>query len=462
VSKIVRRRIDNGDEKKIIGGLISNTEYLRQLEPIIDFRLFNSKTASKVARWCMDYFQQYKTAAREHIIELWEASADTVQEEEHQTTGEFIQQCLEYELDENSNVAFLSDEAEIYFKLRQVEKLRDVLTNCLVAGSAGDAEKAVAMFHRIEKPSGVGIDVLSDRKEIYDAFDEDDKDSLFSFPGRLGDVIGQLSREDFLSITAPMKRGKTWWLIWIATIALMNKYRVLFVSMEMSQKQMVRRIYSCMTGKPLKSKDVSIPFFTDKGDIDYKSEYREGIKFSTAMKKAGALSRMIGGEGKLKLMTFPTRSKNVYDLDNEIEQMMYYENFVPDVIVVDYADILAPEPGASKDTRHRLDETWGALRGLAQARKALVVTGSQSTRGTLSKDITQEDVAEDIRKLAHVTHMVALNQTADNKRQGVMRVGMLANRHDEFFVDSEVVCLQQLSIGRPYLDSRTKKELGEA
>lgn len=461
MAKIVRKPIDNKQEKKIVGAMITSSEYLQRIEPIFDPRLFQSKAAAQSAKWCIEYFRQYKQSANEHIKELWEAAEETISEEDHATIGEFLSQSLEFELDENSNVPYLIDETEVYFKLRQIERLRDTLTNHLVNGTALEAEKEIANFRRVEKPSGAGVNILTDRKEIYDAFDDDDRDYLFGFPGALKDTIGTLSREDFLAITAPMKRGKTWWLIWIATIALLNKLSVLFISMEMSKKQMVRRIYSCLTGRPLTDKEVSIPFFDENNSIEYRKETREGLKFASAMKKAEGISKMIGKNNSLRLMAFPTRSVNVYDIQSHIANMEYYEDFIPDVIVIDYADILAPEPGASRDTRHRLDETWGALRGLAQSQKALVVTGSQSTRGTLSKDITQEDIAEDIRKLAHVTHMIALNQTAEDKRQNIMRVGMLANRHDEFFVDSEVVCLQQLAIGRPYLDSRTKKELSE-
>ena len=46
---------------------------------------------------------------------------------------------------------------------------------------------------------------------------------------------------------------------------------------------------------------------------------------------------------------------------------------IPDVIIVDYADILAPEDTRQSEKRHQVDETWKALRRLSQEWHALVI-----------------------------------------------------------------------------------------
>ncbi len=127
------------------------------------------------------------------------------------------------------------------------------------------------------------------------------------------------------------------------------------------------------------------------------------------------------------------------------------------MIIIDYADILAAEQHMqSREERHKLNATWGGLRSLAQEKKCLVVTGTQTLRSTFKKDISEADIAEDIRKLAHVTHMFALNQNKEDKKRGVMRVGALVLRDDDFHIDNEVIALQCLAIGKPCLDSKWK------
>jgi hypothetical protein len=82
-----------------------------------------------------------------------------------------------------------------------------------------------------------------------------------------------------------------------------------------------------------------------------------------------------------------------------------------------------------------------------------VVTASQSDRTTFGADVRQENISEDIRKLAHVTAMFGLNQSDAEYEKGIMRVSQTVVREGRRIVQ-QVVVLQSLAIGRPCLDSR--------
>jgi hypothetical protein len=146
----------------------------------------------------------------------------------------------------------------------------------------------------------------------------------------------------------------------------------------------------------------------------------------------------------------------VGQLNTHLDNWLYYDGFVPDVIIVDYADILAPD--SRGEYRHQLDGIWAGLRRMAMERNALVVTASQAEKGTFHSDISETSVAEDIRKLAHVTAMVGLNQTKDEYEKGVMRISQIAIREDRK-ATKQAVALQCLDIGRPLLDSRFLDEV---
>jgi len=123
------------------------------------------------------------------------------------------------------------------------------------------------------------------------------------------------------------------------------------------------------------------------------------------------------------------------------------------VIVVDYADVLRAPSHLS--TRDKLDEIWKGLKGLAQERKCLVVTATQSNRPSIQKkDLSQVDVAEDIRKLAHVDILLGLNQTPAEKKAGVLRISVLALRDNEFHEGLQVAVLEAREVGQVYLDGQ--------
>ena len=74
------------------------------------------------------------------------------------------------------------------------------------------------------------------------------------------------------------------------------------------------------------------------------------------------------------------------------------------------------------------------------------------------KSVESSDVAEEIRKLAHVDAMIALSQTSSEKRDGIMRLSLVAHRHKNFSETQQVMVLQQLGLGQTLLDSEIVRE----
>jgi len=93
-------------------------------------------------------------------------------------------------------------------------------------------------------------------------------------------------------------------------------------------------------------------------------------------------------------------------------------------------------------------------KALASERKCLVISASQSNTGRDDeKKIKSGDFAEDIRKRAEVDIAFSLNQTSDQKEKGIMIISPMKIRDDDFNPKMECMVLQQLRIGKPYLDS---------
>src|SRR4030067_1838656 len=107
------------------------------------------------------------------------------------------------------------------------------------------------------------------------------------------------------------------------------------------------------------------------------------------------------------------------------------EVFIPDIIITDYASIMAPEHHYN-DPRHNIDDIFKANKRIAQTRSALVVTGTQSLgigRSALSKDMqSEEDVGGNAYILAHLDIMMTLDQTPNEKENGIWRMGIIEHR----------------------------------
>lgn len=87
-------------------------------------------------------------------------------------------------------------------------------------------------------------------------------------------------------------------------------------------------------------------------------------------------------------------------------------------------------------------------------RKCLLITATQTGRATVGgqKDADEADVAEDIRKVAHVTKMIMINQNAAEREQGLYRLACNTTR-DEPVAPSQLLCTSCLAICEPMMDA---------
>jgi len=454
--KIEKKIIDSKPEKNVITGLIVSDRFIQEISKILKVKYLQSSYSKIIAKWCIEYFEKYKKAPKQIIEELFKYNEENLREEDKNIIEKFLSELSqEYEKLENFNEQFLIDSAEKYLAERNLQILIEKIQGNIYTGKIDEAELCITNHVRVQRPLSSSIDVLNDKQAIITGINYEE-DILFSMPGALGELIGPLCRSDFFGIIGPMKRGKSWWLEEFAIQAMLNDLKVLFISMEMPRNQMIMRLYQnflSSTKKP--SKSVSIPYLNEEEMIEYKNVRKKGITVKAALKKVKAMQMMV--KGAMRLLCRPARSMNVDDIRTEVYNLAYYDNFFPDVIVWDYADISSPERDSPKDARHRIDHTWSSARALAQEINGLLITSSQSTRSTFTKDISEEEIAEDIRKLAHVTHMMALNQNKEEKRKQIMRISMLANRNENFQTEEEVTVIYQYAVGKAHLDSTWKK-----
>lgn len=249
----------------------------------------------------------------------------------------------------------------------------------------------------------------------------------------------------------------TYWLQEIGLEAYWRGLNVLFYSLEMSEKKMLRRIFQYLLAETKQPCEVEIPYFDELNNIKIDKRKKKGLSDAMVSRKQKKLEKLL--QSKFLLCTRPTGSINVGDIKIHLDNLQHYKNFIPDVIIIDYADIMASEKNSSREERHKLNDIWKALRGLAQERNCAVVTATQTNRSTFNKDIEEDDIAEDIRKLAHATTVIALNQSKEDKRNNIMRVKVLVARDDEFYTDDEVIVLECRKIGKCYIDSRWAKDV---
>jgi len=486
IGKIIgRKNISSGGslERQIVIGLITSSEFIRDIQQIYINDSFKIPFAKTITQWCFEYFDKYQKAPGKHIERIFYEKEAFLDADESDMIKEFFEGISEqYVNSDKFDEPYILDKAEEYFRNRSLKCLMSDIQHHLVNDNIDDAESLIKNYTNITKTKIKGVDPIFDLNIINDALDLDTSDRLFSFPGVLGQTMGYLERGWLFSFVGSSGTGKTWWLMYAALKALFSGLNVLFVSLEMSEKQMVKRIQHYITGLPSKKYEgvVDIPYFEceniqscnhfkkKKAKCDicksytpvilYKKSSKKEMTFEQAAKKSNAIkkSALLRGN-KFKLVTFPSKSVNMEGLRSYLNNLEKMEGFSPDVIVTDYADKFAPANNRT-DNRHQIASIWEEHKALALEKNCLVITASQSNTARTGKKIKQGDWAESIAKLELLDAGMAINMSPDDKKKGCMKAVMLKQRHDDFSLNTEITVLHNYRIGRPYLGSAIMKK----
>jgi hypothetical protein len=187
-------------------------------------------------------------------------------------------------------------------------------------------------------------------------------------------------------------------------------------------------------------------------DVWYESVTAPIYEYRTVKKKMRDFKEMYSDS--FRLWCYPRFSASIDDMLRDLDYVERFDNFIPDIIVADYANIMKPAKGDRQEGYQAIDDIWKRLAGLAGERHCLVITGSQGTRGSLKKTTKEEDdVPEWIGILGHVDVFAAINQTPEEKKKGMLRWNVIEHRHRNFNPLDCVITLNQLSTGQVLLDS---------
>lgn len=131
----------------------------------------------------------------------------------------------------------------------------------------------------------------------------------------------------------------------------------------------------------------------------------------------------------------------IYDLLDSLDRV---ENFVPQVIVLDYADLLKQEMGRVSDKDHDgMRRIWEGLRGITTRLHILLLTATQTNReGDNIETHTRRTIGRSAKAGDNCTWMATLNQTVDERRAKLMRMSMLYAREGRFDPEHQALVCQ--------------------
>ena len=452
-------------ERKLITLLIMNDSFCSSIVSILKPEVLVTPYAQTVADWAKEYYEKYNVAPKSNISDVYEEHVSTIRNTDLLENIKVFLGSLatDYHAEMYTNLPFYVDEAETYLRVLGLKAHCTRVVALAECGKLSQAEAEAGKFNQVAVAKNVGISIMEDTGKVVKLLTSANAEPLFTFQGALGEVVGAFHRQDFYAALSRMKGAKSWHILHLVEAAARAGCRVLHIDLEMREEEPTSRFVRGLLWKPLKEADIMMPTFVcddaiptahSMWRIEQRAVHKQGIDLEENSLRSEIYQRMHGDY--VRIVSLPSGSTTVKDIEALLDNLAKYKNYVPDVVTIDYCDLLGSK---ARDTRDKLNDIWLNLRRVAQERNICVGTVTQSTRsGTNGKELKQSDISEDIRKLAHVTHFTALYGTPEQEKNGYYCIKCLDTRYKRHVYEPAIIT-QCFDIGRGYVDSRLESKV---
>lgn len=465
------KKQDSANLRRVLIGMVTDPVVVSRLsDRWEDAGLFGPAWANLVAWWCIRYFRKYEKPIGLGIESTFDRWAE---DRDDKDTVQMIAQFLlllseEHDPDEPLNSEYLLDLAKEQIQIAQIKKLNDTTENLLLIGRVQEAQDAVTSYREVNLGLGSYVEPHTDFSAWVQAFEHDDQKALFRYPGELGRLIGgAMHRDALISWMGVEKAGKSYTLVDATVRALRKRLRVAyFEAGDLGQSEVITRIGERITGKPRRRGIYRIPYT----EVDDKAAlvpddvlWDERLLDDTVGPQSGykAYKDFVKDKSLLRISSHPNSSLSTLEIDGMINQWTV-DGWPPDVIVIDYADILAPNKGI-KDPLDQIDDIWKHLRRISQKWHCLVLTATQASANAYdqTRPLTRKNFSGRKTKLAHVNGMIGLNVGLSSKEDDdspkPINWNWIVRRNDYSNENWLVSVFGCLGIGRPVLLTAPKK-----
>lgn len=519
-------------ERKIIIGMIIDTDFLKYVSEMIETQWILSQEARLLATWIYDYYSKYGTAPKKKIQDIYfdKLANDKISEAQ----GEVIEDILEDLSNEvkdwdPEDVGYLQEQAKDYANYCKMLGITEEVQDLLDSGDLNDAKSVLTDYRPVEIIKISAVEPLKTDEQLKAAF-AGRAVPLIKYPGDLGMLLNpHMVKQGFVVYLAQNKGGKSFHLMDAGMRAAEQGRKVLmYQAGDMSQEQLELRmaIYATqISDQERYCGPLYIPIIDCQNnqldsceencrvDPDQEALFESGYNFfendltnsllqetyddnrswkvctecrsrpqikrrrkfkgTVWFKKRSSVTPLDPYEYKrmrkralkdkfytpfkgfknLRLGTHSSDTLTMGKVRAETGMLADKEGWKAEVVIADYLDLFGPDSKyAHLQFRDQENKKWAAGRRFSQDLDLLFISASQSDAQGFNKMLLDKsNFSEDRRKLDHVTAMIGINMTNEEKMLGLMRLNEVTTRETEGTYIVNV--LHRLQIGRPILNS---------
>mgnify|MGYP001563052425 CR=1 FL=1 len=390
----------------------------------IDIRLFGSDIYRNIASECINYFKVWKQPADNHLPELLEKYLNNNEKSE-------IYKNVLINLIENKdkvNKEYVLKSLEGFLK-QQTLKLG--ICNAADYLQSGDVVKAEQELLNVTKPKllsmfDTGL-IFNDPSHLRRLLGwQEEKEYIYTGIKELdANLICPKRKSQYLLMGLP-KVGKSRFLIHMGKMAALQRKKVLHIALEMSEEEtgelyiqaffaIGKRKVGVMKHLLFHTNEDGKFFNTEEMTLDNIVTFEDQDKTEKIIKLVKEIRQV-----ELVIKEFPEGYLTIDMLKLYLDSLEASTGFIPDVLIVDYPDLMSVNRDA---VRTSVSRNFVDLRGLSQDRNLFNLVVTQSNRvGEGVKLLTASNLSEDFSKVMTADEFLTLNQTEAEYELGLARL----------------------------------------
>ena len=391
-------RFGKNFQEQICQLMLEDRPFYDQITEVLDINFFENKYLQVFAQTLMNYREKYNTHPNG---ELMMTLLRTELNHHDKATADLVRNFYAriHTSEGVEEAQYVKDKAIDFCRKQALKEAMLKSAKLLNTSSFDEIENVIKKALVLGTDNNFGHDF---RKDLLKRFELVARNPITTGWPRMDEICkGGLGSSELGVVIAPTGAGKSMVMVHLATEALMRGKTVVYYTLELKDTVVGQRFDCCITNVPLQ---------------DHMS------------RKKDIIDKVKDVPGTLIIKEYPTKSASVQTIKNHIEKLRK-RGVEPDMILVDYADLLRP-PRNTGEKRHELEETYEGLRGLAQAYDIPVWTASQTNRGGLNAEvITMEAISEAFNKCFVADFIFSLSRTVQDKEANKGRLFIAKNRN---------------------------------
>lgn len=385
----------NAFQVKVLGALLTQRNFLLNIVDSLDSEYFESSAHKWIIEYIIKYFSEY------HTYPTMETVSIEIKKIENEVLRISLIESLReaYKMADASDLEWVEKEFSNFCRNQQMKKAIMTSVDLLNMGDYEGIHSIISTAMKAGEEKNIGH--IYD-KDVEQRYREDDRNPI-PYPWKTFNDLtqGGMGEGELILIFGNPKGGKSWAVAAIGAFAASLGYNVLHYALELTEGYTGKRYDAILTGIDVeKLKD-------NKNKVD---EVLRDLK------------------GKIVIKAYPPKRASFDTIEAHIEQLKNQNDFVPDLIIIDYLDYVRTR--ARKDRKEEIDDVYVHAKGLASEMGVPLVSPSQANRTGAGEDILEsQHAAGSYDKIMIADQLFSLARSRKDKKRGTGKWHIMGNRY---------------------------------